>query len=769
YLDRIDRDLQENVRLRQEQRARELEQKKREEELARKREEKRFEELQMTKEQARLDRFKTEVASRRKEREEWLRALEESETERQRKLEEQAQFIYQEAIKYYKKREFEQAKEDFLEVQKIVPGYKSTGKYLSRIDKDIEKEQKQRHEDQEMAFRRRMREKKMLEQQKWEENEKLRAAEDQDRLREFKEKTLARKKQREEWERVIEENEHERQRKLGEEAEFIYQEALRAYSATRWEEARADFTEVARILPGYKLTEKYLSGLDDDIQKEEQERRRTIQETSKERNQKEASARKQEEKHQQNLRKIADKKEFQRKEVQAEAVYQFAVSLYKREKYEQAKDKFLEADQILSGYRATEKYLKNIDRDIKKAERSREKEQQIVFEQQLREQRLAQKREESRLEQMRTSEEERRLLKLREEASLRERERKQWEETIQDIEKEHLKRLSRQTESVYDEALRYYKAGWFEQARETLEEVDAMWPGYKSTEKYFARIDSEIRKNRRLRRESEEDIVERQKWQEELAQQKKDDRQWHVRKAEDQERLEELKKETLARRREKEKLKESMEDVEWEHQRRLKKKAKTIYLKAVKHYKAREFEKAKTAFIEVERTLPDYKSTEKYLARLDKDIMDEKIDMEKRVVKSLEGYAEEPDPYALEKNGHKFVKKVSQEREKEFSREAETKYREALAFYKAREFIRAKLKFIDVESLSPGYKATLDYLGRIDKDIGEKQRLWMEQQTGRAEKEEPLFEDQEAPVLGQKREVVEQALLDVERHFQEAV
>ncbi|MCK5259762.1 MAG: hypothetical protein KAJ70_01750 [Candidatus Omnitrophica bacterium] len=765
YLERIERDLQGDARLRQERRARELEQKKREEELARRREERRLEASKEAKEKARLDRFKMEVATRRKERQDWLKALEESEKERQQKLKEQVRFVYQEAVKYYKKRKFEQAKEDFLEVRRIYPNYKSTEKYLARVDKDIEEDQKQRYEEHQRAFQRRMREKKLLEQQKWEEDQRLRAVEEQDRLRGFNEKALARKQQREEWEQIIQENERQRQKKLEEEAEFVYQEALRSYHAKRWEEARGDFTEVARILPGYKLTEKYLSGIDDDIQRHEQKRRRIAREDSEQRSQKEALERKQEEKRLAKQRKAAQKKEIQRKEVQAEAVYQFAMSLYKRGNYAQAKDKFLEVEQVLSGYRSTKKYLRNIDRDIEKAEESRQKKEQIAFERQIREQRLAQQREEDRLERLRATDDERRLLKLSEEALLRERERREWEKTIQAIEREHKKRLEHQTDSVYEEALRYYKAGWFEQSKETLEEVDAMWPGYKSTEKYLARVDSAIRKNRRLRRESEDEIVARQKWQEKLARQKKDAQQRHLRKSEEQKRIKELKKETLARQEEKERLKGAMEEIEREHQKRAQKKARALYRTALKYYKAGGFEKAKIAFIDVEKTSPGYRSTIKYLARLDDDIKDESLAMGKRAVQSQGGYADASDFPMLEKNGDKFVERASQERQKEFSRDAEVKYREALALYKAKEFIRAKLKFIEVESLSPGYKSTLDYLGRIDKDIGENQRSRMEQEVDKPKEKADVFKGQEPPAIGQRRGIVEQALWDAERSF----
>ncbi|MBN1870477.1 MAG: hypothetical protein JW847_07890 [Candidatus Omnitrophica bacterium] len=760
YLGRIDRDLQEEIRLRQEQRARGLEREKREQELARRRQEERLEELREAKENQRLAQFEMEVAQRRKERQEWLKTLEESEKERQKRLEEQAQYIYQEAIKYYKQRHFEQAKEDFLEVQRIYPNYKSTGNYLARIDRDIEGEQKQRMEERQRLFQLKLREKKLFEQKKWEEDQKIRAAEEQDRMREFQEKALAREKQRKEWERILQENEKERQKKLEEEAEFIYQEALKSYQVKRFEEAKAAFLEVEQVVPGYKLTKKYLAGIDNDIWNIEQERRRVAREESVQRKQGEMLKIEQEEKRQMALFKAREKKDLERKEAQAEAVYQFAESLYKRGDYEQAKNKFLEVEQILAGYKSTPKYLNRIDQDIQNAEEQRLKDQRLAFEQQIRQQRLSQKLEEERVERLRAAEEEQKILKLREEALLREQERKAWERTIKDIEKEHRKRLQQQADSVYEEAMRYYKAGWLEQAKETLEEVEVMWPGYKSTAKYLAKIDSEIRKNRRLRQENEEEIVKRQQWQEELAREKRDTLQQSRQKAEEQERLTKLKVETLARKEEKERLKESMDRIEREYEKQANRKAESLYREALKYYKDKDFEKAKVAFIDVERTSPGYKSASKYLSRIDEDIRSERLTMERDNVQSRGRYMETPETYALERNGSKVVQKASQERQEQFLEEAEAKYREALALYKAKEFIRAKLKFIEVESLYPGYKKTLNYLGRIDEDISENQKMWIEDQP------RGMSEGQELDVLTSKLEIVEQALLQAEGRSQ---
>ncbi|MCB9721233.1 MAG: hypothetical protein H6756_10170 [Candidatus Omnitrophica bacterium] len=49
--------------------------------------------------------------------------------------------------------------------------------------------------------------------------------------------------------------------------------------------------------------------------------------------------------------------------------------------------------------------------------------------------------------------------------------------------------------------------------------------------------------------------------------------------------------------------------------------------------------------------------------------------------------------------------------------QAEGKYKQALAFYQEHNLTEAQRKFIEVESIYPGYKATRDYLSHIDGDI----------------------------------------------------
>lgn len=777
YLARIDQDVQEEFRMRQQQRARELERRKREEEIARKREEERLEKRREAEEQERLRRFQEEVAARRKEREEWLKILEESERERQRKLQEQAGLVYREAVRFYKERQLEQAKENFQEVERILPDYKSTVKYLARIDQDIKEEEERRLAERQRAFQRELREKKLADRRKLEEERQRRAVEEQNRLREFQEKALAREKQREEWDRVLRENASERRRKLEEEAGFVYEEAVRAYKERHWERARNGFLEAGRILPGYKPTEKYLARIDRNMRREEQKRRETAKEAAERQKREETLAAEREEARQRKLREAEEREQIQQRRRQAAAVYRFAVSLYKRGNYAQAKDKFLEAEQIFPGYTAAAKYLRRIDGDIAKDQERRQQSHQIAFERQIKEQRLSRKREEERTGRLREAEEKQRIQKLSEEALARRKEREEWEKTVRQIEAEHQKRLRRQADSIYKEALRYYEAGWFKQAKETFEEVEAMVPGYKSAGKYLAKMEQSIRKEERFLRESEKKIRER----EEEILTKKD------RGAEDRE-------------------------------LQIKAAAGKLYKEALRAYKQRDYVRAKEKFHDVAGVFPDYKSTEKFLGRIEGDIAraeerrrrkaeaalrrqvrEERLakrreEANRKKLRRLEerqkiaALRAEADARRREKESLKAsLDKMERERRKKLEEQAAPIYKEAVRHYRAEAFQQAKEAFMEVEKIAPAYKSTARYLSRIDEEIAreaKRRRVRERRAVARQEKEEkpaeeriaqgpvespgtPLTGDNNQPESERMEESIRGALSLEESRFQE--
>lgn len=769
YLDRIDEDIRQDALLLQARRARELEQKQRENELARKREEKRLVQIREDEEERRLSAFQKEVSARRKEREEWLKVLEKKEKERQRKIQEQARLVYKEAVGHYRAKQFQQAKENFLEVQKLLPDYKSTKKYLAQIDTDIQEEEKRYLAEQQKMFQKRMHEKKIADIEEKKKEEKLLALKEERRIKEFQQKALARQKQREEWERVIQENELRRKQKLEEEAEFIYKEALRSYKDRRWESARSDLLVVQEILPGYKLTEKYLLRIDEDIKNDAQERKEAEYREIQRQRQREVLVHKREEERQIKKREAEHQKQIKDQERQAAAVYKFATSLYKRREYEEAREKFVEVNGILPDYKLTAKYLAHIDRDITEAWEQRQKEQQIALKRQFEAQQQETKREVERLRRQKKREQEKHLAQMKKEALAREQERKEWAQTIGQIEEDHQKRLQQQAEAIYTEALRYFRAGWLKQARETFQEVDMMSPGYKATAKYLSRIDGNIKKEDQLRRVSEEKIRKRQQKEEKLARERREE--WQARllakkkELNDREREEEV----LARQAENERVKKEMAEAEMEHQQRLEEKTERLYRRALKYYKVQEYERAQAMFVDVGKMIPGYESTDKYLARIDRNIQKETKRQDKRQRREADRLAREEKKIKLEKKEIELVsrrqeewrkrllqkkkeldakkreedvlegrarkerlkKKMAQieaEHKQRLAATADQLYFQALKRYKAGEHEKAKAMFIDVSKMIPEYESTEKYLTRIDRHFQKESKRRNEKQ-----------------------------------------
>lgn len=600
YLSRIPADIEAEIERQEQRRVRKFKQESKEREIVQKREEERFERLRKLEEKNRLRQFQQEVAARRKDREEWLLVLKENETNRKNKLIAQADFVYHEAVGYFKRNHFEEAREGFLEAERILPDYKSTVKYLSKIEHEIVREEQQRLVQKERTLERKFREDRYAQRQQDEEDRHFRNVENQKRVKEFKARALTRKKQRDEWDRLLRKNEIEQQKRLKQEAGFVYREALKAYKKQRWEQARNGFLEAQEILPNYRSSEKYLSRIDQDIEDAEFKRRAKIEKESEHQRRKEALIRKEEDDRQRRLLEEDQKKQVAQLHKQSEIVYKFAVSLYRKGDYALAKDKFKDIEDISPGYRSVRKYLARIDADIENVKVVSRQEQEFVARQKMRKQQIAQKRDEEKLRKILESEEKKRRRELKEESLARLRDREEWEKTIEQIEEDNQRRLKQQAESTYQEALRYYKAGWFRQAKEAFKEVESALPGYRSTHKYIARADRRTRKEGRIQQVSE--------------------------------------------------------------------------------IKIQEFLDREEAVLKIGSVRTNFSTTP-------------------------------------EKSRDLVVKKAVEKRQQELSQQAEGKYRKALDLYKASKFIEAKLQFIEVESFLPGYKSTLTYLKRIDKEM----------------------------------------------------
>jgi len=84
-------------------------------------------------------------------------------------------------------------------------------------------------------------------------------------------------------ERIPQDIQREKERRLNEQAKVIYDEALTLYKAKDYQQAREKFQQAAQIVPGYSRTDYYLKQIPEDIERQQQRQlREKIQNLNKE-------------------------------------------------------------------------------------------------------------------------------------------------------------------------------------------------------------------------------------------------------------------------------------------------------------------------------------------------------------------------------------------------------------------------------------------------------------------------------------------------------
>ncbi|MFC1510640.1 hypothetical protein ACFL49_03165 [Candidatus Omnitrophota bacterium] len=131
-----------------------------------------------------------------------------------------------------------------------------------------------------------------------------------------------------------------------------------------------------------------------------------------------------------------------------------------------------------------------------------------------------------------------------------------------------------------------------------------------------------------------------------------------------------------------------------EREGQLKADVGTIYDDALKLYKDEDYEGAKAKFEEAELVYPGYKATAYYLSQIDNDIE----------VKEL-----------------KVLEEERKRQEAALKEKAKQIYKEGLKFYKQRKYDFAKLRFLEVHEIIPGYKSVEKYLAKLDEKILEEE------------------------------------------------
>ncbi|MGE0267759.1 MAG: hypothetical protein AB7S78_04805 [Candidatus Omnitrophota bacterium] len=331
--------------------------------------------------------------------------------------------------------------------------------------------------------------------------------------------------------------------------------------------------------------------------------------------------------------------------------YKEGVKLYKDKSFLAAKVVFEEVDQMFPDHKATKSYLALIDRKI-------EDEQKDIINSKLQNKELTSAKAKAR-----------------------------WKKELEEQEEIRQRNLYKQADASYKEAKRLYKDKQFSKAKDKFKEVEWILPDYKDTIKYLSKIDADIAKNGV--QFSEEDKLKYFKNQ--IKQ---------IRKNEENESKSQVK----------------LEEVKgFSEKRRRLEEAAFVYEAAQTLRKKKYYEQALEKFYEVNALSPDYKSTVKYIKKLEKKVPGtSKSKISKISEKSVQKSDEQTQAPSVK---NEAVVKAINDRQQEKLSQAEEDYQQALKFYNERNYIEAQKKFIDVEAILPAYKATREYLGHIDGDM----------------------------------------------------
>lgn len=278
--------------------------------------------------------------------------------------------------------------------------------------------------------------------------------------------------------------------------------------------------------------------------------------------------------------------------------------------------------------------------------------------------------------------------KLQKESVFREKEKKKWKEDLEKEEEERKEKLKKQVSDMYKEAVDLYRSRKFELSKAKFKEVEWISPDYKKTVKYLKRIDKEIQVEA-VAKEEQYDLFGRL-----IKKEKLDGDQVKNEKPQ-------IKEQPSLIRNKKEISKDEAADM---------------YKEAVHFYKKDEYNKARANFVQVNEFFPGYKQTEKYLKRIDKKLSRENT--------MKDGDKQRQEIYQRLEKDDLVVQEAVDKRQQKFVAEAESKYEEALRFYKQKNYVEAKIKFIQVEAIYPNYKETISYLASIDEDIEKQKTVW---------------------------------------------
>lgn len=463
------------------------------------------------------------------------------------------------------------------------------------------------------------------------------------------------------WEDVIAQTELRRREELEEKAEKFYQQAIEYLHEQKLLDAQEKFEEIEVFYPGYRDMQKYFAQIEQQLQEEQEVIRHEESLLERRLLQKEESE----------FERVVRERELERmKGIQekADALYGKAVELYKGGQYQNAKIRFEEVEVLFPDYKFTRKYLSRVAQDIVREEKER-------------------------LEQ-----------KQRQESLMGKKEMKEWRRAVEESEQSHQRKLNEEAERIYQQARRYYAKGDARKAKLYFQEVGRTVPHYKSTDKFLARVNQDLVKERRQR------LDRRYRWK------------------------------VFVQKRDEERLKELQTVQQEKNMEALRQDAEPLYLEAKELYQKGEYVAARQKFMEVVQKVPDYKSSTRFLERLDEDIRRQQQyraketkrarERKKRMRQFLKDRRQEKSNWIRQRRKEGLeetlahIKGVRQEKS---NQKAQALYEDGQAYYKDRLLEVAQSKFLEIERIIPDYKSTRKYLARIQSEIEGKEQSWPEE------------------------------------------
>jgi len=548
---------------------------------------------------------------------------------------------------------------------------------------------------------------------------------------------------REEVQHLKQEQQDERSKQ--EDAQNAYREAVALYKEKKYKAAKDQFEHVDALVPDYKAVRSYLRILDQDIIQQEALNIKQ-QKVAIERQNKEAEIARAREK--EVWRKEIERKEKERKEQvneQAGKVYGEAVALYKDRKFAAAKEKFQEVEWVVPDYKAERSYLKRIDKDIAEEEKRIAVQKEKDLEKQKWEEEVARKKEEARRKKI--------------------GEQKQKEQSEDEA------------QFVYQAAVTLFDKGLLDEALEKFNDVEKTAPGFRSTRGYIAKIPQLKEKEKRRQeqeasRQAKQKAVTEEKAKREAQEAKRRQEQEAARQVKQksitkpqqssveapkpqspksqskEEQIKEAKtiaelaersaalyqqisaltndRYTVTAKRKLSKVEDVLNRLKAQKERLLRQMreeeervhralAAQMYDEGIVALRNRDFDGAKTKFLELENTLPDYKATRSYLRRIEQDkerageqAVLERTRAEEARAKELEGKQrrEEAAAAAAEEERKRQLRQAQEEEVRGFAEKASILNDDILRLSKEHHFEEAKVKFEELEKVVVSLKAT---------------------------------------------------------------